>query len=126
MPLPNFVHLRLHSEFSIVDGVVRLDDAINAAANNGMGALALTDLNNMFGLVKFYSDARAAGVKPIAGADVWISNVEEPDKPFRGLLLVKNNFGYLHLCELLSKASLENQRHGRAEIDPRWFNLPST
>ena len=51
MPLPNFVHLRLHSEFSIVDGVVRLDDAINAAANNGMGALALTDLNNMFGLV---------------------------------------------------------------------------
>ena len=126
MPSPNFVHLRLHSEFSIVDGVVRLDDVIGAAVEDGMGALALTDLSNMFGLVKFYSGVRGAGVKPIAGADVWISNPADSDKPFRGLLLVKNNFGYLHLCELLSKASLENQNRGQAEIDPQWFSLPST
>jgi DNA polymerase-3 subunit alpha len=122
----NFVHLRLHSEFSILDGIVRLDDAIDAAVANQMGALALTDLGNLFGLVKFYSGARDAGVKPIAGADVWITNPEDRSKPFRGLLIVKNNLGYLHLCELLSKASLENQNLGIAEVDASWFSLPSS
>ena len=72
MAAPQFVHLRLHSEYSITDGVVRIDDAVQAASNDGMGALALTDLGNLFGLIKFYSAARASGVKPIAGADVWI------------------------------------------------------
>lgn len=126
MSTPNFVHLRLHSEFSILDGIVRLDDAIDAAVDDQMGALALTDLGNLFGLVKFYSGARGAGIKPIAGADIWISNPEDPTKPFRGLLIVKNNLGYLHLCELLSKASLENQTQGIAIVDPSWFSLPSS
>ena len=126
MPAPNYIHLRLHSEFSIVDGVARLDDAVAAAAADGMGALALTDLSNMFGLVKFYSAARGAGIKPIAGADVWISNDADPDKPYRVLLIAQNNLGYLNLCELLSKASLENQVKGQAEIRREWFSLPST
>jgi DNA polymerase-3 subunit alpha len=73
MPDPSFVHLRLHSEYSVVDGIVRLDEAIDAAVNDRMPALALTDLGNMFGLVKFYKDSRARGVKAIAGCDVWIS-----------------------------------------------------
>jgi DNA polymerase-3 subunit alpha len=63
MPQPSFVHLRLHSEFSIVDGIVRIDDAVERAAADGMGALALTDLANVFGMVKFYRAARAAGLK---------------------------------------------------------------
>jgi len=126
MSAPNFVHLRLHSEFSILDGVVRLDEAIAAAVEDGMGALALTDLGNLFGLVKFYSSSRGAGVKPIAGADIWIQNPEDPTKPYRGLLLVKNNLGYLHLCEILSKASLENQVQGLPVVDPTWFSLPSS
>ena len=74
MPNPSFVHLRLHSEYSIVDGIVRVDAAVAAAASDGMPALALTDLANVFGLVKFYREARARGVKPIVGWDVGIPN----------------------------------------------------
>ena len=86
MPQPSFVHLRLHSEFSIVDGIVRLDDAVARAAADGMGALALTDLGNVFGMVDFYKAARKSGVKPIVGCDVWITNDAERDKPHRLLL----------------------------------------
>ena len=77
MSSPGFVHLRLHSEFSIADGTVRIDDAVDAAAADRMPALALTDLANQFGLVKFYRAARARGIKPIAGCDVWIANERE-------------------------------------------------
>jgi DNA polymerase III subunit alpha len=117
----SFVHLRLHSEYSIVDGAVRIDDAISAAVSDQMGALALTDLGNVFGLVKFYQSARKEGLKPIVGSDVWITNPEDRDKPYRLQLLVKNHQGYLNLCELLTKASLTNQFKGRAEVDPIWF-----
>jgi DNA polymerase-3 subunit alpha len=125
MALPRFVHLRLHSEFSITDGVVRIDDAVAAAAKDEMGALALTDLSNLFGLVRFYTAARSGGVKPIAGADVWISNPLEPDQPHRLLLLVQNHSGYLNLCQLLSRASLDNQTRGRAEVNMTWFSEPA-
>ena len=121
MAAPQFVHLRLHSEYSITDGVVRIDDAIATASEDGMGALALTDLGNLFGLIKFYSAARSGGIKPIAGADIWLSNEQEPDQPHRILLLVQNHSGYLNLCELLTRASLHNQHHGRAEIHPKWL-----
>ena len=126
MPSPNYVHLRMHSEYSIVDGIVRLDDAIEQAVASQMGALALTDIMNLFGLIKFYSSARSAGVKPITGADVWISHPTEPNRPHRALLLVKNTKGYLNLCELLSKAAIENQHLGRQEIHPSWFSRPSS
>jgi DNA polymerase-3 subunit alpha len=118
---PRFVHLRVHSEFSIADGIVRLDDVVKAAAKDGQGALALTDLGNAFGLVRFYKEARGKGVKPIAGCDVWITNPADRDKPSRLLLLVKNQRGYLNLCELLSKAWLTNQYRGRAEIEYEWL-----
>ncbi|PLZ01481.1 DNA polymerase III subunit alpha [Burkholderia sp. WAC0059] len=118
---PRFVHLRVHSEFSIADGIVRLDDVVKAAAADGQGALALTDLGNAFGLVRFYKEARGKGVKPIAGCDAWITNPADRDKPSRLLLLVKDRRGYLNLCELLSKAWLTNQYRGRAEIDAAWL-----
>ena len=125
MALPRFVHLRVHSEFSITDGVVRIDDAVAAAVKDEMGALAITDLSNLFGLVRFYTAARSGGIKPIAGADVWISNPQDPDQPHRLLLLVQNHSGYLNLCELLSRASLDNQSRGRAEVDSAWFSEPA-
>ncbi|KAG0190129.1 hypothetical protein DFQ28_002492 [Apophysomyces sp. BC1034] len=118
---PRFVHLRVHSEFSIADGIVRLDDVVERAAEDGQGALALTDLANAFGLVRFYKAARSRGVKPIIGADVWISNLGDRDKPTRLLLLVKDWRGYLNLCELLSRAWLTNQHRGRAEVDCQWL-----
>ena len=125
MASPRFVHLRVHSEFSITDGVVRIDDAVAAAVKDEMGALAITDLSNLFGLVRFYTAARSGGIKPIAGADVWISNPQDPDQPYRLLLLVQNHSGYLNLCELLSRASLDNQSRGRAEVDSAWFSEPA-
>ncbi|MBS1170568.1 MAG: dnaE1 [Burkholderiaceae bacterium] len=121
MTAHQFIHLRLHTEFSIVDGLVRIDDAVKSAAADSQPALAITDLSNLFGLIKFYRAARGAGVKPIAGCDVWITNDEQRDKPSRLLLLVKNHNGYLRLCELLSKAWLENQHRGRAEIRIEWL-----
>src|ERR1700751_4239182 len=121
MTSPQFTHLRLHSEFSIVDGLVRIDDVVKAAAKDAQAALAITDLSTLFGRVKFYKGARGKGVKPIAGCDVWITNDDDRDKPSRLLLLVKNKTGYLNLCELLSKAWLTNQYRGRAEVEPAWL-----
>ncbi len=121
MPDPRFIHLRLHSEYSITDGIVRLEDAVRAAARDGQGALALTDLSNVFGWVKFYQYACRHGVKPIAGCDVWVTNPNARDKPSRLLLLVRNARGYLNLCELLSRAWLTNTTQGRAEIATEWL-----
>src|SRR5262245_1220672 len=81
--VPTFVHLRMHSEFSVVDGLCRIDAAVAAAARDGQGALALTDSANLFGAVRFYKAARGAGVKPIVGCDLWISNEPERDNPHR-------------------------------------------
>jgi DNA polymerase-3 subunit alpha len=118
---PQFIHLRLHSEYSISDGIVRLDDAVERAVADRMPALALTDLANVFGLVKFYQAARGKGLKPIVGCDLWIANEQDRDKPHRLLLLCQNRPGYLRLCELLSRAYRGNQYRGRAEVVTGWF-----
>jgi DNA polymerase-3 subunit alpha len=122
MAAPRFVHLRLHSEYSVTDGIVRLDAAVGRAAQDGMPALALTDSANVFGMVKFYRAARAAGVKPIIGADCWVQGEADADKPGRVLLLCASRAGYLRLSDLLSRAWLQNQRHGRAEIARAWLH----
>ena len=126
MAAPRFVHLRLHSEYSVSDGIVRLDEAVSRAAADGMPALALTDLANLFGLVKFYRAARAAGVKPVVGADCWVQNPADRDKPARLLLLCISRDGYLRLCELLSRAWLRNQYRARAEISRAWLEERGT
>jgi DNA polymerase-3 subunit alpha len=116
-----FVHLRLHSEYSIADGIVRLKDAVAAAENDNQPALALTDLNNTFGFIKFYRAARAKGVKPVLGTDVFVTNENERDRPYRVLLLIQNEKGYKNLCELLSQAFLSNSYKDRAEIRFDWL-----
>jgi DNA polymerase-3 subunit alpha len=121
-----FVHLRVHSEFSIVDGIVTLDAAVKAAAQDRMPALAISDLTNVFGLVKFYKAARSKGVKPIAAVDVFITNEAERDKPYRLLLLARDREGYGTLCRLLTRAYLENKHRGRAEIRREWFEAADT
>jgi DNA polymerase-3 subunit alpha len=126
MVTQGFVHLRVHSEYSIVDGLVRIDDVVAAAARDKQVALAITDLSNLFGMVKFYKAARGKGIKPVLGCDVWISNDDNREKPARLLLLAKNRMGYLQLCELLSKAWLTNQYKGRAEIRPEWLEQLAT
>jgi DNA polymerase III subunit alpha len=117
----SFVHLRCHSEYSITDGIVRIDDYIDKASSQNMPALALTDLNNVFGLVKFYKAAREKGIKAILGADLWIENEVNRDQPYRILALCQNNQGYLALSEILSRAYLENQYRGRVEVKKSWL-----
>jgi len=118
-----FVHLRTHTEFSVVDGTLRIDELVDAAAADGQAALAITDLSNLFGGVKFYKESRKAGVKPVLGADVWL----EPDTaageklPTRLLLLAQSEAGYHNLCEILSRAWLQDAQGGKACV--RWQSL---
>ncbi|MDX3904358.1 MAG: DNA polymerase III subunit alpha [Pigmentiphaga sp.] len=118
---PSFVHLRVHSEFSVSDGIVRIPDLVKRVVQLEQPAVALTDLSNLFGLIKFYKAARGKGIKAIAGCDVWVSNDADRDKPYRMLLLVRDRTGYLNLCELLTQAFLTNQYRGRGEIRPEWL-----
>jgi DNA polymerase-3 subunit alpha len=123
---PKFVHLRCHSEYSIVDGTVRIEDYVNCASKDQMPALALTDLSNLFGAIKFYKTARGAGLKPLIGCDLWLENAQNRDQASRIILLCQTLDGYLKLCALLSRAYLENQHRGRPEIKREWLEESGT
>ena len=94
---PAFVHLHLHTEYSLVDGMVRVKPLVKAVAEAGMPAVAVTDQSNLFAMVKFYRAALAAGVKPIIGVDIRVRDPEQPAQPFRLVLLCKNKTGYRHM-----------------------------
>ncbi len=126
MTSPTFTHLRVHSEYSIVDGLVRIDDLVKAAVKDNQPALAVTDLANTFCLVRFYKAARGKGIKPIVGVDAWITNDDNRDKPHRLLILAKNHTGYSQLCDLLARAWLTNQHKGRAELRVEWLEALAT
>jgi len=113
---PMFVHLRLHTEFSVVDGTNRIDEVVKAAAADRQPALAITDLNNLFGAVKFYKEARGRGVKPVLGVEVFLEGLgAEAGALTRIVLLVQNTEGYLHLSELLARAWTQNVGRGQAQ-----------
>ena len=120
-----FVHLRTHTEYSVVDGTLRVDDAVAAAARDRQPACAITDLSNLFGAVKFYSAARKAGVKPVVGCDLWIE--PEPGRPAgdkqgsRLLVLVQDTRGYLNLCRLLAQAWTTNVQRAQAWVKWDWL-----
>jgi DNA polymerase III subunit alpha len=119
-----FVHLRIHTEFSVVDGTNRIDEIVAAAAADQQPALAISDLSNLFGTVKFYREARSAGVKPLIAADVW---VQVPGKdaaaaPARMLLLVQNHRGYLNLSELLTRAWTRGVVRNQPVISLAWLS----
>ncbi|MBN8780368.1 DNA polymerase III subunit alpha [Thiobacillus sp.] len=118
---PRFVHLRLHTEYSVTDGLVRVGEAVKRARDIAMPALGLSDLSNTFGWVKFYRAARGAGIKPVFGCDVWVTNAVDRNRPSRLMLLVQHREGYRRLCELLTRAYQENLYRGRAEIAPAWL-----
>ena len=117
----SFVHLRTHTEYSVVDGTLRIADAAAAARADGQGALAVTDLNNLFGAVKFYGACRSKGVKPIIGVDVFVEPWPGDKQPGRLLLLVQNERGYLNLCELLARGWVHNAQRGQAWIKWDWL-----
>jgi len=115
-----FVHLRLHSEYSLVDGLVRVKPLIKAVAGAGMPAVAITDQSNMCSLVKFYKAAMGGGVKPICGADIWLASPYEDGPLTRMTLLVMNAKGYRNLTELVSRGWSEGQSNDLVIIQREW------
>ena len=117
-----FVHLRLHSEFSVVDGTNRIDDAVQVAADDKQPALALTDLNNLFGTIKFYKQARSIGVKPLLGAEIYLESLtQDVNHLSKMILLVQSQQGYLNLCELLSRGWTQNVHKAVGVIKLAWL-----
>ena len=104
-----FVHLRLHSEFSVVDGTNRIEDIVKVSAADHQPALAVTDLNNLYGAIKFYKEARGKGIKPVIGAEIFLESLtQDAAQTSRMILLVQNHQGYLNLCELISRGWTQN------------------
>jgi len=125
-----FVHLRTHTEYSVVDGTLRIDDAAAAARADGQPALAITDLANLFGAIKFYKACRGKGIKPIIGADIYLepdpeisgSGLSQDRQASRLLLLVQNRQGYLNLCELLARGWVKNVQKAQAWTKWDWLD----
>jgi DNA polymerase III subunit alpha len=122
----SFVHLRVHTEFSIVDGMVRVKPLVEKIAALGMPAVAVTDHGNLFAMIKFYTAALAVGVKPVCGCDVLIENPERPDRPFPLVLLVKNLEGYRNLTRLISRSYTEKTGHGEPQLKRSWLEGHAT
>ncbi|CSA22351.1 DNA polymerase III subunit alpha [Vibrio cholerae] len=118
---PKFIHLRIHSDFSMVDGLSKVPPLVKKVAAKGMPAMALTDFTNLCGLVKFYSTAHNCGVKPIIGADFTLQSEEFGDELTKLTLLAKNNVGYKNLTLLISKAYLRGHVQHQPVIDKAWL-----
>ena len=118
---PGFIHLRIHSEFSLVDGIVRIKPLVKKLAEYAMPAAAITEQSNLFSLVKFYKAAQGAGIKPLIGADVWVFNPDEPAAPHRLTLLARNKPGYVTLTELISQGYQQGQHQGIPMLQKDWL-----
>ncbi len=118
----SFVHLRLHTEYSLIDGIVRVPELMAAVAAAGMPAVALTDQSNLFAMVKFYKEAQAAGIKPVIGVDAWIREAGERASPSRITLLCQSLQGYRRLTQLVSRSFLEGQRGGPPMLEHAWLD----
>jgi DNA polymerase III subunit alpha len=120
--LTAFVHLRLHTEYSLIDGIVRVPELMVAVAAGRMPAVALTDQSNLFAMVKFYKEAQAAGIKPLIGVDAWIREPGERAPPSRIVFLCQNLKGYRHLTQLVTRSYLEGQQRGAPMLERSWIN----
>jgi DNA polymerase III subunit alpha len=125
MSLQQFVHLRLHTEYSLVDSVVRVPELMAAARDAGLPAVALTDECNLFAMVKFYREALATGVKPIIGVDLLLREPGEREAVSRLTLLCQNEAGYLNLARLVSRAYLEGERQATPLVERDWLTTES-
>ena len=122
----SFVHLHVHSEYSLVDGLIRFKPLMAALRADGMPAVALTDLGNLFGLVKFYRAAQTAGIKPLTGAELRVRNPATPTRPDRLVLLAQDDQGYRQLTRLLSRSYLAGQDQGFPQVERDWVLADTT
>ena len=118
---PKFIHLRVHSDYSMCDGLKKVKPIVAKAAALNMPAIALTDQTNLCGLVKYYHAAHGAGLKPIIGCDFWVKSEELGSELFRLVVLATNNVGYKNLTELISKAYMRGHVQDKAVIDKNWL-----
>jgi DNA polymerase III subunit alpha len=117
-----FVHLRLHTEFSVVDGTNRIEEIVQAASADAQPALGISDLNNLFGAIKFYKEARGAGLKPVIGCELMLQGLgTDPGLLSRVVLLVQEHRGYLNLCEILARAWTRNVIRAQAVAKLEWL-----
>ena len=116
----DFVHLHVHSEYSLVDGIIRIDELVEHSKNLGYHSVALTDLTNLFGLIEFYRSARKTGIKPIVGSEI---NIAKDKDSFAAplILLAKNKQGYINLTKLVSKAYVDGQIDGEPIVLFSWL-----
>ena len=119
-----FIHLRLHTEYSLVDGLIRIKSLVKQVAAAGMPAVAVTDMSNLFALIKFYKAALSAGIKPIVGVETWVRRLG--GEPTRLVLLCQNLEGYRHLTRLVSRGYLEGQRRDVPILDLAWLEGNTT
>ncbi|WP_347331942.1 DNA polymerase III subunit alpha [Marinimicrobium locisalis] len=117
-----FVHLRLHTEYSLSDSLVRIKPLVKKVAELGMPAVAVTDQTNFYGLIKFYKAAQGSGLKPIAGSDFMVANADPEGKPTLITLLAMNNKGYKNIIELISRAWQKGQHHGLPYVQRQWIS----
>lgn len=121
MTLSTFVHLRLHTEYSLIDGLVTVDALAARLCELGMPAVAITDLCNFYGLIKFYKKVQGKGIKPIIGSDLWLCDGEDVSQPVLVTVLAQDNQGYRHLTQLISRAYQYGQSQGRPIVQREWL-----
>jgi DNA polymerase-3 subunit alpha len=119
--MSQFVHLRLHTEYSLVDGLVKVGPLVERVAGLGMPAVAVTDVSNFYGLIKFYKKAFAAGVQPIFGVDLMVLDAEDHERAHPICLLAMNQDGYNNLIQLVSRAYTDGQRLGMPYVQRDWL-----
>jgi DNA polymerase-3 subunit alpha len=117
-----FIHLHVHTEYSLVNGTARIKPLVRSVADAGMPAVAVTDQCNLFAMVKFYREAMAQGVKPIIGVDIWVGEPDENAAPSRLVLLCKSRTGYLNLTRLVSRTYTQGQHRGLPILEPEWLD----
>ena len=118
----NFIHLRLHTEFSLVDSLVRIKKLVKRVADLDMPACGISDQCNFYGLIKFYKAAQGAGIKPIIGSDFWMASSDSEGKPTLLTLFAMNDTGYKNIIELISRAWRQGQQQGVAYIQREWVS----
>ena len=117
----DFVHLRVHTEYSLTDSIIRINGLVSRAAELNMPAVAVTEAQNLYSAVKFYSTCLKMGVKPIIGVEATIENEKNPTLPFSLVLLCQNQGGFRALCKLLSMAHSQAKSGGEIQIKSSWL-----
>jgi DNA polymerase-3 subunit alpha len=118
---PAFVHLRVHTEYSLANGTIRIQPLVETTAGMMMPAIAVTDQSNLFAMVKFYRAAMKAGVKPVIGVDLWVTEGSGSGQPTRIVLLCRHHEGFLGLTRLVSRTYTEGQQRGLPLLDKSWL-----